>query len=221
MPRSSAPPPARATYRHGDLRRALIEAGVALAREGGPDSVALREATRRAGVVPNAAYRHFASHAELLDAVRAEALAAVARAMEAELERASRAHPAGRSVTSKVRARARLRAVGLGYIRSAVAEPGLFRVAFRSPAAAIEPSPDPAKAGESGLNPFELLGTVLDELVSAGALPTERRPHAEYVAWSAVHGLAMLVLDGPLQGAGRAQVQALATRVLDMVERGI
>jgi len=222
MTRSSAQPPARATYRHGDLRRALIEAGVALAREGGPDSVALREATRRAGVVPNAAYRHFASHAELLHAVRAEALAAVARAMEAELERASRAHPAGRSATSKViRARARLRAVGLGYIRSAVAEPGLFRVAFRSPAAAIETSPDPAKAGESGLNPFELLGTVLDELVSAGALPAERRPHAEYVAWSAVHGLAMLVLDGPLQGAGRAQVQALATRVLDMVERGV
>src|SRR6185369_4982630 len=97
---------------HGDLRRALIEAGVALARDGGPDSVGLREATRRAGVVPNAAYRHFASHAELLDAVRAEALAAVARAMEAELERASRAHPPGRSMTSRVvRARARLRAV--------------------------------------------------------------------------------------------------------------
>ena len=50
----------RRSYRHGDLRRALLDAGVALAREGGPDAVVLREATRRAGVVPNAAYRHFA-----------------------------------------------------------------------------------------------------------------------------------------------------------------
>ena len=46
-------PPARSTYRHGDLRRALLEAGVELARSGGLDAVVLREATRRAGVVPN------------------------------------------------------------------------------------------------------------------------------------------------------------------------
>ncbi|MES2609602.1 MAG: helix-turn-helix domain-containing protein, partial [Pseudomonadota bacterium] len=50
----------RSTYRHGDLRRALLDAGIELARQGGPDAVVLREATRRAGVAPNAAYRHFA-----------------------------------------------------------------------------------------------------------------------------------------------------------------
>src|ERR1700726_860340 len=77
--------PARATYRHGDLRRALLEAGIDLAREGGPAAVVLREATRRAGVVPNAAYRHFASRWELLQAVRSAALSALAVAMEAEL----------------------------------------------------------------------------------------------------------------------------------------
>ncbi|MCE1190745.1 MAG: TetR/AcrR family transcriptional regulator, partial [Acidovorax sp.] len=48
----------RSTYRHGDLRRALLDAGIELARQGGPDAVVLREATRRAGVAPNAAYRH-------------------------------------------------------------------------------------------------------------------------------------------------------------------
>ncbi len=42
---------ARATYHHGDLRRALLEAGLDLAREGGPDAVVLREATRRVGRV--------------------------------------------------------------------------------------------------------------------------------------------------------------------------
>src|ERR1700687_1100658 len=78
-------PPERSTYRHGDLRRVLIEAGVELARDGGPDAVVLREATRRAGVVPNAAYRHFASRRELLQAVRSAALAKLAAAMESEL----------------------------------------------------------------------------------------------------------------------------------------
>jgi AcrR family transcriptional regulator len=223
MPRSPAPPPVRSTYRHGDLRRALIEAGVALARDGGPDAVVLREATRRAGVVPNAAYRHFANRAELLQAVRAEALAAVARAMEDEIDATSRVQPARRKTTAAAvaRARARLRAVGIGYVRYALDEPGLFRVAFRWPSAAADIAPDPAKAGRGGLNPFQLLGAALDELVTSGALPAERRPQAEFLAWSAVHGLALLALEGPLQAASRAQLLALAGRLVEMVERGI
>ena len=36
-------PRARSTYRHGDLRRALLDAGIELARGGGPDAVVLRE----------------------------------------------------------------------------------------------------------------------------------------------------------------------------------
>ena len=101
---------ARRTYRHGDLRRALLEAGIALAREGGPDAVVLREATRRAGVVPNAAYRHFASRQELVQAVRAAALSELAVAMEAELAK----QPSGRPAAEA--ARADLRAVGTAYL---------------------------------------------------------------------------------------------------------
>src|SRR5437763_9838750 len=120
-------PPARSTYRHGDLRRALLAAGVELARAGGPDAVTLREATRRAGVVPNAAYRHFASRQELLQAVRSAALARLAGAMEAELAALPRA-------TNPVdSARARLRAIGTAYLRFAEEETGLFCTAFAIP----------------------------------------------------------------------------------------
>lgn len=82
---TSSEPTARTTYRHGDLHRALLDAGIELARQGGPDAVVLREATRRAGVAPNAAYRHFANRDDLLGAVRAAAVAAAARSMETEL----------------------------------------------------------------------------------------------------------------------------------------
>ncbi len=44
------PPARRTTFRHGDLRRALLQAGIELAREGGPRAVVLREATRSAGL---------------------------------------------------------------------------------------------------------------------------------------------------------------------------
>ncbi len=211
---SVAPPP-RSTYRHGDLRRALLEAGIELARSGGPDAVVLREATRRAGVAPNAAYRHFASRQALLQAVRAAALSAVAVAMEAELATVPRDLPAADL------ARAGVRAVGTGYLRFAQRETGLFRTAFAASDDLKEAPSDPAKAGESGLNPFELLGAALDRLVEAGVLSPERRPGAEFLAWSAVHGLAMLVIDGPLRSVVGPQMQQVGQRLLDMVEKGL
>ena len=206
-------PAVRSTYRHGDLRRALLDAGIELARDGGPDAVVLREATRRAGVVPNAAYRHFAGRHALLKAVRAAALSALAVAMEVELAKLHRGRRADR-------ARACLRAVGIGYLRFAQTETGLFRTAFSVPDD-VERDADPAKAGESGLNPFQLLGAALDGLVEAGVLPRERRAGAEYLAWSAVHGLALLVIDGPLRRLGGAQAAAIEDRLLDMVEKGL
>ena len=214
MTRSTLSPPARSTYRHGDLRRALLDAGIELARRGGPDAGVLREATRRAGVVPNAAYRHYASRDELLQAVRAAALSALAVAIEAELAGLRRSSSPADS------ARASLRAVGTGYLKFAQAEPGLFRTAFSVPDA-VEGGVDPAKAGHSGLNPFQLLGAALDRLVEARVLARARRAGAEYLAWSAVHGLAILVIDGPLRGMSRAQTRAIGQRLLEMVEKGL
>src|SRR5580704_1313628 len=121
-------PPVRKTFRHGDLRRALLEAGIALAREGGPDAIVLREATRRAGVAPNAAYRHFSSHRDLLQAVRAAALSLLALAIETEIAATRR-----RKSSPPQLARAMLRAVGTGYIKFALTETGLFRTAFSTP----------------------------------------------------------------------------------------
>ncbi|SFQ00253.1 TetR/AcrR family transcriptional regulator [Variovorax sp. 770b2] len=207
-------PPARSTYRHGDLRRALLEAGIELARDGGPDAVVLREATRRAGVVPNAAYRHFASRQELLLAVRGAALSAAAKAMESELAVLHFDQPPADF------ARAQVRAIGTAYLRFAQAEPGLFRTAFVITEEG-EGEVGPAAAGASGMGPFQLLGAAIDRLVDAGVLDAARRPNAEYLAWSAVHGLALLIIHGPLRALDAQTTHALGQRLIDMVERGL
>ena len=207
-------PAVRKTFRHGDLRRALLDAGIALAREGGPSAVVLREATRRAGVAPNAAYRHFSSHSDLLQAVRSAALSSLALAIEAEIAGVRRSKRPAES------ARATLRAVGTGYLKFALAETGLFRTAFSVPDR-VEGDADAAKAGKSGLNPFQLLSAALDLMVEAGALPRERRPGAEYLAWSAVHGLAFLIIEGPLSRSSQKEIHAISDRLLQMVEKGI
>ncbi|GAA2174072.1 TetR/AcrR family transcriptional regulator [Arthrobacter parietis] len=204
----------RSTYRHGDLQRALVAAGTELAREGGPSAVVLREVTRRTGVTPNAAYRHFADKRALLHAVSMAAQAELARSIEQELSRIESTGDVGDV------AKARLRAVGAGYLRYAQTQPGLFRTAFAEHAD-LRDAAAPDSAGDSGLTPFQLLSAALDGLVEAGVLPAERRLGAEFLAWSSVHGLAMLVIDGPLQGLDEEQRTFAARRLLEMVEKGL
>jgi AcrR family transcriptional regulator len=203
----------RKTFRHGDLRNALLTAGLEMARVGGPNAVILREATRQAGVSPNAAYRHFASQAELLDAVRSACLSRVAAAIEEEMKKCR----PGRDPQSY--ARKSLRAVGMGYLAFAMREPGMFRTAF-----SVSPpvdSPDPATTASMGLNAFQLLSLALDRMQEGGLLSKKDRKDSEYLAWSTVHGLALLVLEGPLHAMPQQMVLALGKRLVVMVERGL
>lgn len=191
-------------YHHGALHAALIDASIALAREGGPDRVVLREAARAAGVSHSAAYRHFADRDALLAEVSEHARRELADEMRRRVKRAS--DP-----------RQRLRAVGTAYIEFALREPGLFRTAFISHP--VTSPPDSNTSGASS-DPFGILGQVLDQATAAGLIDSEVRPGAEIAAWSAVHGLANLLLDGPLPTT-RAEIKFSLTRVLDLVEHGL
>lgn len=202
----------RPNYHHGDLRQALLTAGIELARVGGIDAVVLREATRQVGVSPNAAYRHFADRDALLTAVSDAALAELATSIDNIFERI----PEGDPTTV---ARAQLRAVGTSYVAFALDNPGLFHAAFFVPAD-LETSSAPSKSGASGRTPLELLTLALDNLVASGAMPPERRPQAEFLAWSSVHGFALLLIDGPLRSLPRAQADMVTQRLIDMVEAG-
>ena len=118
-------------------------------------------------------------------------------------------------------ARARVRAVGTGYLRFAKAETGLFRTAFALSDKLIQATPEWPTAGPGGRNPYELLCDAVDALVQAGVMPAAKRPGAEVLAWSAVHGLAMLVVDGPLAAPVGPHFELFGQRLLDMVERGL
>jgi AcrR family transcriptional regulator len=203
----------RKTFRHGDLRNALVAAGLEMARVGGPNAVVLREATRQSGVSPNAAYRHFASQAALLDAVRSACISRVAAAIEEEMSKTR----LGRD--PQMFARKSLRAVGMGYLGFAVREPGMFRTAFLVPP--LIRSPNPAITASMGLNPFQLLSLALDRMLQSGLLSKKNRKDAEYLAWSTVHGLALLVLEGPLHKMPHEMVLVLGERLVVMVERGL
>ena len=79
--------------------------------------------------------------------------------------------------------------------------------------------PELPVAGPGGFDPEKLLSAAIGKLTAAGLLPPARQPVAELLAWSAVHGLAMLVIAGPLKMAAGPRVHQVGQRLLDMVEK--
>jgi AcrR family transcriptional regulator len=194
----------------GAVRDGLVAAGLELARTGGPDAVVLREATRMVGVVPNAAYRHFADRDELLAAVCAAAMLELADRMAAGVARVrgERGDPDA--------ARLRLRAIGVAYLEFAREEPGLFATAFAVPQQHAYGAPD-----EGTGSPLGQLRAALDELADAGVLARPRRDGLEYPIWSAVHGLAVLTGAGPLRDVPAAARQRLEELTFAFIEGGL
>ena len=201
-------------YHHGNLREALIDTAEEMARAGGPDEVGLRAVARAAGVSHNAAYRHFADRDELLRAVCERCMSRLAGLMEERMANVRRSRD---PVEAAWR---RLEETGRAYVEFAVTEPGWFRTAFGVPRSVEKLDPDSGK-GPRGLSPFELLGDALDRLVEVGAIPPAARPHAEYPAWAAVHGLSALLVDGPLRDVPEAERQRAQDKVLEVISAGL
>ena len=143
------------------------------------------------GVVPNAAYRHFADRDELLAAVCTAAMRELAGRIAADVARVHGQHgdPAA--------ALGRLGAIGAAYLEFAREEPGLFATAFALPQQHAYGAPDDGTGPDR--SPLDQLRAALDELVDAGVLDPRRRAGIEYPIWSAVHGLAVLAGEGPLR----------------------
>ncbi|MEO7070646.1 MAG: TetR/AcrR family transcriptional regulator [Nostocoides sp.] len=191
------------SYHHANLRPALIETATELARAKGPDGVVLREVARLANVSHNAAYRHFADREELLAEVAAVGQQRLAAAMRRRFAGVRVKEPAARAT-------ARLRETGRAYVLFALAEPGLFRVAFSTTPA---PCADP--------DPYAVLLAALDDLVALGLLAAGRRDAAAVTCWSAVHGFAELNIAGPLHETPKRERARQLDLLLDTLQGGL
>jgi AcrR family transcriptional regulator len=184
-----------------------VETALRLVAERGPEGFSLREAARAVGVSPGAAYRHFADKAELMAALALDGHANLAAAMESALSRIRSARgTAAHAVASII-------AIGEAYVEFAVAHAAHFRVMFGP----CKPSgEDLARLAQQGRDTFQILVDVLDELVAAKVLGADSRAGAELPAWSSVHGLASLLVDGALTlgPAERRNALRLELRVL-------
>lgn len=172
------------SYHHGNLRAALIEAGLAALEKGDEAGFSLRAVAREVGVSANAAYRHFASKDDLLSALAAEGFRRFA-AQQAAAAQTSRDSLDLQTATAKA------------YVSFAQAHPALFRLMFSRFLYAS--SSEDLKA--AAMSAFELL--LASSAQQAGAEPLSEQALMTAIAnWSMVHGLSHLLLDGQLNAFG-------------------
>ncbi|PTQ59354.1 TetR family transcriptional regulator [Sphingomonas aurantiaca] len=166
-------------YHHGDLRAALIEVGLRLLAERDVEGVSLREMAREVGVSATSVYRHFPDKAALMRALAREGLERLATAQ--------------RDAASGKEGAASFAATGRAYVRFALANPAIFRLIFTSS----------AQLQATG----EVEALRMLRANAAAASPRDAGPDQSendaLRAWSLVHGLAMLMLDGQLPADDR------------------
>src|SRR5687768_15687366 len=200
--RAAAKP--RRSYHHGNLRRALLDEALATIRVEGVEGVTLREIGARLGVSRTALYRHFADKRALLEAVAVEGF----RTLRQELVAAWESGGDGRAA---------FRAMGVAYVRFAVANQSHYRVMFGG---SVEHQPSDPELAAEGAGAFQALVDAVVALMRAGVLRDDDDPvlMARHI-WALVHGVAMLAVDGQLHEPGA--VDALTQYALDRLATGI
>jgi AcrR family transcriptional regulator len=188
----------RDTYHHGDLKRALTQAALALVAEKGPKGFTLTEAARRAGVSVAAPYRHFADKAQLLAAVAEEGFIQLHEALSAASAGAS--DPKSRVIE-----------LGRAYVRWAVTHPDYYLAMFGAETVKKD-HPGLLIAGERAF------GDLLDAITNCLELGVMEGPDALTIAgpmWALVHGVAALAIGGDLHHVGIAEdPEALVVRAV-------
>jgi AcrR family transcriptional regulator len=174
-------------YHHGDLRRALIDAAMAMVREEQDWTFSLREVARRAGVSHNAPYNHFADKRELLGAIAAVGFETLQEQLQA-------------AAAGTRSAEAALIKIGVAYVKFGVENPAHYRLMFGSIFLAGDKGrPEPLIAAAAKAK-MVLAGIVYRGAQEGIFLASPKNKNdvdiAVLSAWSAVHGLTMLAIDG-------------------------
>ncbi len=190
----------KGSYHHGNLAESLLDAVDELATQFGLEAVSLRACAKRLGVSPSSAFRHYSDKRDLLTAFATRALLQLSDSLSAAN---ASAHEEGRDALS---------AVGLAYIAFAIDKPAFFRAMWNEET--IYSGNDAYVAAAEQLS-ANLKGGFADSIHDTDP---DQLSVEELLAWSSVHGLANLFVDGPVgRGQSRQHKLALASRMLDAV----
>jgi AcrR family transcriptional regulator len=173
----------RRRYHHGDLPSALIAEARRILERTGPEAISFRAIARGAGVSQTAPYNHFASKDHLLGTLAMTGFRELATAQREAAE-------AARTSSERVRR------LGNAYVRFARRNPQLYRLMFGVGMPGWRSHPEVLGAMKAAFEPLQ--AALAGHFVSRRFAPTTTQT-AAVTAWSLVHGLSMLLIDGALE----------------------
>ena len=182
-------------YHHGDLRRALIEQALRTIQAEGVRGLTLRGVGETLGVSRTALYRHFADKNALLVEVAREGFRTFRLQLVDAWERGGRGRQAFEDQ-------------GLAYVRFAVANPSHYRVMFGG---FVVVGADAALQQEAA-GAFQALVDAIIALQQQRLMRADDPLQLARFIWSLVHGVAMLIIDGMLQGSDAESLTRFAVR---------
>lgn len=188
---------AKGNYHHGNLAESLLDAVDEIATQFGLEAVTLRACAKRVGVSPSSAFRHYSDKRDLMTAFATRALLQLSANMKTARKEA------------EATGQHAMLAVGLAYIAFAIDNPAFFRAMWNEETlySANDAYTDAAEQLSANLS-----GGFAESIHDTD--PTQMSSE-ELLAWSAVHGLANLFVDGPVaRGQSRNHKLAMATRML-------
>lgn len=165
-----------ASTKSESLRRTVLDAAVAISAASGPDAISMREVAREAGVSHQAPYHHFTDRSGIFAAICEEGFRHLSEVLLAPRP----------SIDSNMCE---------SYVHFALQNPGHFRVMMRNDLCQLANYPSARTEADRA---FEILVDEVKSLLGEGADNEVVKTQTAYM-WSVGHGLATLLLDGPLE----------------------
>ena len=170
-------------YHHGDLKNALIKAGVEILAKEGVGGLSLRKVAQRAGVSHSAPYAHFPDKQSLIAAISTEGFNQLYNELEAAI------YPHAKSPKKQLVEGAQV------YVRFALKNSDTFKIMFSG---VLEKEKDYPSFVEISSKTFKLVVEVVQACQNAGVLPTATANLMAVSVWGQVHGIVSLALEGQI-----------------------
>lgn len=173
----------RKNYHHGDLKNALIKAGVEILTKEGVSGLSLRKVARKAGVSHAAPYAHFADKQALIAAISTKGY----RDLNERI-----ATIAARYIDDPAQ---QLVVAAWEYVQFALDDPDHFKITLSG---VVEREKDYPELVEMSKKGFEAVVGIVESCQAAGVLDTGPSDLMAVSVWSLVHGFASLLLNGQI-----------------------
>jgi AcrR family transcriptional regulator len=170
-------------YHHGDLKNALIQAGVEILAREGVGGLSLRKVAQRAGVSHSAPYSHFADKQALIAAISTEGFRQL-------YERVSAVAKEYKTKPSR-----QLVEVAWAYVQFALDDRDRFKVMFSG---ILEKEREYPEFVVEAQRNFQLVKMIVEANQAAGVLRSGPSDLVALSAWGIIHGFVMLLLEGQI-----------------------